>query len=375
METLRQRLSIFIFSTLFAACAFAQSTLTHIQDTVYTPSGTLFNGTVVITWLGPGTPTGSNPAPYNTSVEIYNGALSVYLLPSTTATPPANYQAVYNSSDGLVTWTETWQVPPSSTPLTLSEVRVSGGTTTGTSTGSSTTPIAIAQVTGLSSFLSALNSSVNSLTAMVNALNSSVTSISNALANLTAEVNNIAVGTTNALFQDAETPSGTENGTNATFALSYTPVTAASLMLFKNGVLQANGSDYSLSGSTVTFTSNAIPQSGDVLQAFYRIPGAGQLSTFVDDDIPQGTIDGNNLTFTLGAQPTPALSLKLFKNGILLQQNTDYTLNGATITFASTSVTPQPGDTLCAYYRTPTPQASPEIFANRGAVGPAHRDR
>src|SRR5690349_20564008 len=183
MKTLRQRLSILIlYSTLLTTCAFAQSNLTQIQDTVYNSNGALFNGTVVITWMGSGTPTGSNPAPYNTSVKIYNGVLSVYLVPSTTATPPANYQAVYNSSDGLVSWTETWQVPPSSSPLTLIEVRVPNGTSPG-GTGSSVSgnPIPIAQVTGLSSFLSALNSSINTLTGMLNALNSTVTVMGNSI--------------------------------------------------------------------------------------------------------------------------------------------------------------------------------------------------
>ena len=263
MKTLRQRLSILIlYSTLLTSCAFAQSNLTQIQDTVYNSSGALFNGTVVITWLGSGTPTGSNPAPYNTSVKIFNGALSVYLVPSTTATPPANYQAVYNSSDGLVSWTETWQVPPSSTPLTLIQVRVPNGTGSG-GTGGGGTAVAIAQVTGLSSFLSALNSSVNTLTAMLNALNSTVTSV-------TAQVNSLAANPNNVSFQDAETPGGTINGTNANFTLQFTPITLGSLMLFKNGVMLRNGQDYTLTGTNITFTSNAIPQTADTLSAYYR---------------------------------------------------------------------------------------------------------
>jgi len=263
MKTLRQRLSILIlYSTLLTTCAFAQSNLTQIQDTVYNSSGALFNGTVVITWLGSGTPTGSNPAPYNTSVKIFNGALSVYLVPSTTATPPANYQAVYNSSDGLVSWTETWQVPSSSTPLTLIQVRVPNGTGSG-GTGGGGTAVAIAQVTGLSSFLSALNSSVNTLTAMLNALNSTVTSV-------TAQVNSLAANPNNVSFQDAETPGGTINGTNANFTLQFTPITPGSLMLFKNGVMLRNGQDYTFIGTNITFATNAIPQTGDTLNAYYR---------------------------------------------------------------------------------------------------------
>jgi hypothetical protein len=276
MKKLRQRLSIFIFSlSILAPSAFAQSNLTQIQDTVYTVNGALFNGTAVITWLGSGSPTGSNPAPYNTSVKIYNGALSVYLVPSTTATPPANYQAVYNSSDGLVSWSETWQVPPSTTPLTLLEVRVPNGTTTGgTGSNGGGSPIAIAQVTGLSSFLSALNNSANTLTAMLNALNSTVTNMGNSITSLTAQVNNLAATPSNVRFQDAEVPGGTVNGTNANFTLQFTPSTPASVLLFKNGVMQTNGQDYTLAGTTITFTSKAVPQAGDTLSAYYRVSTA-----------------------------------------------------------------------------------------------------
>ncbi|HZS52965.1 MAG TPA: hypothetical protein VFA65_01075, partial [Bryobacteraceae bacterium] len=45
--------SYILISILSAICAFARtSTLSQIQDTVMTPSGTPFNGMVVITWTG-----------------------------------------------------------------------------------------------------------------------------------------------------------------------------------------------------------------------------------------------------------------------------------------------------------------------------------
>ncbi len=353
MQTLRQRLSILLFcSTFLVTCAMAQSTLSQVQDTVYTSGGALFNGTVAITWLGSSS-SGSSPAPYNTTVNIYNGALSVLLIPSTTANPPVNYQAAYNSSDGLTTWIETWQVPPSSTPLTLAEVRVasSGGGGTGTGPGSGTS-VAIAQVVGLSAYLSSLNNSIASLTALIAGVNTSIANISNSLSNLNAKVNSLTSGTTSASFQDAETPGGTVNGSNANFTLAYTPGAAASLKLFKNGILQASGTDYTLSAANVTFGSNSIPKTGDVLLAYYRLPGTGPLATFVDDEIPAGTYNGTNLTFTLSQAPNPTASVKLFKNGALLQQGADYTVSGSTITFERQSITPQPGDSVYAYYRT-----------------------
>lgn len=374
MERLRQRLTTHIIGlTVFAACAFAQSTLTQIEDTVYTPSNTLFNGTVVITWMGSGTPSSGGPAPSNTSVQIYNGALSVLLVPSTTVTPPAYYQAVYNSSDGLVSWTETWQVPPSATPLTLSQVRVPNGSVSSGSGGSgSTTSIPISQVTGLSSSLNALNASITSLTNLVNSVSTTVGSLTASLANVAAQVNGLTSGSTTAVFVDDETPGGATNGTNGSFTLANSPSTAASLKLFKNGVLLALNTDYTLSGNAITFSSNELPQSGDSLVAYYRLSGTGPSATFVDDESPQGTSNGTNLQFTLMAAPTPPLSLKLFKNGALLEQSVDYTLSGNQITFTSQSVTPQSGDSLSAYYRITTQTAQPEgIFLNLGVTAPA----
>jgi hypothetical protein len=359
MQRLRRRLSIFVLPFAIAVgCAFAQATLTQIQDTVYTPSGDLFSGTVIVTWTGPLTPTGNNPAPSNTSVKIYNGVLSVSLVPSVTASPTAYYQAVYNSSNGLITWTETWQVPASSTPVKLSQVRVpnpagSGGT--GGSGGSgSGTPVTIAQVSGLNDYLNALNGSLTTLTSLVNGLNATITGTNTSLASLTDQVNAMRSGTTNALFSDGETPTGVINGTNRSFTLSSTPASAGSLALYRNGILMISGLDYTLSGSTALFSTNQIPQAADTLQAYYRIPGTGSASTFVDNETPQGAADGTNLIFNLSASPNPVLSLKLFKNGDLLQQNIDYTLSGSIITFATQAVTPRPGDSLTASYRTTT---------------------
>jgi len=70
-------------------------------------------------------------------------------------------------------------------------------------------------------------------------------------------------------FADAETPSGTINGSNTSFTLAHTPSPAAGLQLYKNGQqLIAGGADYSLSSATITMTT--APTTGDVLIAFYR---------------------------------------------------------------------------------------------------------
>src|SRR4051794_5693420 len=335
--------------------AAAQST-TQITDTVLNSDGSPFNGTVVITWTG--STTGSAPAPYSTSAKIYNGALTVALVPSVASASSAFYVATFNSRDGLTSWVETWQVGPSSSPLTLAQVRTTLPSS-GTGNSSGTTAISIGQVSGLSSYLNALSTSVNTVSSSFSGFNTTLAGLGTSVSNLNATVNNIANNATPASsgtpgFIDNEIPQGTIDGTNAVFSLSNFPNPSTSLMLFVNGVLQANGSDYSLASSKITFLSASKPRIGDVLQASYRLGTSSQI-LFVDGATPSGTMNGVNLSFTLPSTPNPGPSLRMYRNGILLMPNLDYTLSGAVITFSGTAVAPVAGDSLQSYYRITNP--------------------
>jgi hypothetical protein len=333
--------TLLLAATILTTCALAQTNLTQIRDTISNSDGTPFNGTVVITWNGFSTTLSGTISPLSTSARIYNGALSVLLVPTTTAASGSYYQVVYYSTNATVMWTETWQVPPSSNSLSVAAVRVSTTTGTGSSGGTGTTtgsqyatlPISISQVTNLSSSLSQINSSLATLTTTVNGLTTATPS---------------GIG-----FVDGETPSGTMNGTNAAFTLSQSPSPASSLELYRNGLVQTVGVDYTLSGKAITFLTADVPVSGDVLQAYYRVSSGTATtnsSSFADDETPTGTINGTNLTFTLVAAPSPTSSLRLYKNGMLLQQHSDYSLSGSTVTFVSAAA-PQTGDSVVAYYR------------------------
>ncbi|HZS56117.1 MAG TPA: hypothetical protein VFA65_17070, partial [Bryobacteraceae bacterium] len=303
-----------------------------------------------------------------------NGVLSVLLAPSTDITPVAYYQAVYNSSDGLTTWTENWAVPPSATPLTLSQVRVTNTSGSGGTGGGGTgSQIAISQVTGLTSDLNAINSSLSTFNSIVDGLNLLIGNLTNTVNSLGNTVANLTAGATTANFVDDETPGGAINGTNTIFTLANTPAVPVNLTLYRNGILQTSGVDYTLSGTTITFSGNEAPQSGDALLAYYRIPGTGTASTFVDNETPAGIIDGNNVGFSLAYIPCPAISLRLFKNGALLQENVDYTLSGQMITFANSTVAPAVGDSLTAYYRIMSQNLSTSV--SRGESAPVRQDR
>lgn len=78
--------------------------------------------------------------------------------------------------------------------------------------------------------------------------------------------------------------------------------------------------------------------------------GWGSGPRFVDAETPAGLVNGTNAVFTLSDAPEPEAGLALYRNGLLLKQGLDYTLQGNVITFAAEAI-PQPGDVLTASYR------------------------
>jgi len=89
-------------------------------------------------------------------------------------------------------------------------------------------------------------------------------------------------------------------------------------------------------------------------------PAPASGPSFADQETPGGAMDGANTTFSLAHTPSPANSLILVRNGIVLHVGADYTLAGNTITFKSFTLPgdltfaagiPQPGDILLAWYR------------------------
>lgn len=85
----------------------------------------------------------------------------------------------------------------------------------------------------------------------------------------TAEVNTLlALITNGANFSDDEIPSGTINSSNTSFTLAQTTVVAASIILVLQGQLQLQGSDYTVSGHTITYAS--APPTSSWHRAWYR---------------------------------------------------------------------------------------------------------
>jgi hypothetical protein len=74
---------------------------------------------------------------------------------------------------------------------------------------------------------------------------------------------------------------------------------------------------------------------------------SGSSTNFVTGEVPNGTINGFNVTFTLANLPLPG-TLALYQEGARLTNGVDYTTSAITITFTTA---PKLNDLLLADYR------------------------
>lgn len=63
---------------------------------------------------------------------------------------------------------------------------------------------------------------------------------------------------------------GTIDGVNTVFTLDALPVAGLICLIFRNGVLQIQGTAYVIAGSQITFLPGYVPQVGDLLQAIFQ---------------------------------------------------------------------------------------------------------
>jgi len=305
---------------LTAVAAFAQPPLTTIQDTLYKADGTPFNGLLVISWNSFLADNQANIVSQSITVQVVGGLFQVQLVPTADANPPSFYTVTYNS-DGKIQFQETWVVPVSTTPLKISDVRTSNTTQTASPVqASSQTPIPESAVTGLTSDLSLRQ-------VKGPGFNTGSVAMINSTGGIDAVVGNpsdcVFVNGTSGpcgtgggvLYSDGEIPGGTMDGVNATFTLANAPNPAPSLELFRNGIEQQAAADYTpLTGSTVQFLSGAVPQPGDTLLAWYRLPaGSSGAQTTANPQIycsAPGTSTSSTSFTPLGSCTFPASTLQ-----------------------------------------------------------------
>jgi hypothetical protein len=334
-----------------AYTAAASPALTKIQDTLYKADGTRFEGVAQIEWKSFKAADGSQVQQQSIAVKITGGQLRVALVPTTNAKKPMRYTIKFNA-DGRTQFTEYWDVPPSTSTLAVENVRAAALGDAITAGGGTIDDIEglraeldVRPIKG-TAFLASRAAVINASGALEGAIG-----VPGDCVRVDGTSGPCGGGPGSLSFMDSETPAGSIDGLNAVFSLAGTPVTADSLHLFRNGILLKRGSSYTIVGALITFNSSSIPAQGDVLQAWYRVSPSGTDSNqYIDNQVPSGAVDGSNPTFLLGAPPSPATSLQLYRNGLLQKTGIDFNLTGNVVTFTAVAV-PQPGDIIQATYR------------------------
>ena len=326
---------------LLAGSLMAAPRLVTIQDTLYKADGTKFNGVLLIDWRSFQTSDNLTVPTQSLVIPVTDGVLRVLLTPSTTAQGSAHYDVRYNS-DGRVLFVEKWNVPPSTAVLTLSSVRA------GATAPPGATAILIGDVTGLEDELAARpvkGTSFANNRVMVSSSSGTIGSAFGATSDcVRVDGTSVPCGTgtgsgSSPVFTDGETPAGAVDGANVTYTLAAAPNPAASLALFRNGIIQKQGLDYSLNGVTIAFVSAAAPQSNDILLANYRLAAsAGSLigSLSAGYAAPQivcsnaGTSTNSATPVLLGSCAFPAA---LIQPGDRFEIHYDYAHTGVTAGF------------------------------------------
>lgn len=334
--------------TLLAGFAAGAPTLTTIQDVLYKADGTLFNGTLTITWNSFQSVDNSDIVSQITTVNVIDGNLLMQLVPSSTATPSILYSVTYNS-DGRVQFQENWSVPPSATPLRIQDVRVAGassasgsgglgGSGGGGTAGGLSSAIPESQVTGLLADLAVRPvkgpAFAAGRTAIVDASGLIESATGNATDCMHVDGSSGSCGGATPTFVDGDLPAGIVDGSNATFVLTAVPAPATSLSVYRNGVLQKPALDYTATGNSIQFAIASTPRPGDTLLASYRTGGGAGAATnaFSGYSTVQVLCSGTGATITSGTLASLAactIPAGLLSQGDRIEIRFDYAHGGS----------------------------------------------
>ena len=119
------------------------------------------------------------------------------------------------------------------------------------------------------------------------------------------------------------------DGSTTAFTLSETPTYANSVMVFVDGILQKETTNYSVSGATLTFTS--APDASAEIEAKH-MGLRGVIRRGPDYQYDAFTGDGSTVAFTLSNTGVPTNSAFVFYNGVCIKPTTDYSISGSTMT-------------------------------------------
>jgi len=159
--------------------------------------------------------------------------------------------------------------------------------------------------------------------------------------NLTPPNNSITATHLSEQMKTVTTDTCTGDGSATGFTLTETPPNVNTLLVIVDGIVQKATTNYSLSGTTLTFTS--APDSAAEIEVKH-LGVRGIVRRGPDWNIDNFTGNGSATTFTLTTAGVNTNSAWVYYNGVMMVPTTDYSVNSSTgvvtMTFAPSSGLP-----------------------------------
>jgi len=128
----------------------------------------------------------------------------------------------------------------------------------------------------------------------------------------------------------------TVDNSTTQFTLSEAPVTANSVMVFVDGILQKLTTNYTITGTTLDFGNGNAPATGSEIEVKHlglRTTARRSVTMQLDTHTFNGSV--NNFTLSNDVDTNDAF---VFYNGVCMTPTTDYAISGKVITFTFTPV-------------------------------------
>ncbi len=141
-----------------------------------------------------------------------------------------------------------------------------------------------------------------------------------------------------------EIPTGSVNSSNTSFTISKSPYSSTATLVFKNGMFQTLGTDFSVTNNVnILFTS--APNTGDELVAIY---GRGNIVPYVYvQSITTVSVTTSSVAFTPSALCSYTPGVAVFLNGLQRVVNTDFTCSASGVGFTYSL---NPGSIVSCFY-------------------------
>ncbi len=153
-----------------------------------------------------------------------------------------------------------------------------------------------------------------------------------------------ATGGGNLHLWSQEIPTGSINSANLSFTITNYPYSVTTIMLFRNGLYQNNGVDYSVTnGVNILFA--AAPLTGDEIVATYAL--GGTVPYVYVQSITTISITTTSIAFTPSPTASYTPGVAVFVNGLQRIANTDFTASGSGLGFAFDL---EPGTVVNSFY-------------------------